>query len=61
MKKRHHDAILTFIDTVSKMMHFSSIETTVTAEGVISLLADRLVRYHGLPSMIVSHRDPRLV
>ena len=54
-----HDAILTLVDTVSKMAHFIPTTTTVTAEGVVSLLADRLVRYHGLPQALISDRDPR--
>ena len=59
-KTRHgHDAILTLVDTVSKMAHFVPTTTTVTAEGVVSLLADRLVRYHGLPTALISDRDPR--
>lgn len=54
-----HDAILTLVDTISKMAHFIPTQTTVTAEGVVSLLADRLVRYHGLPAVLISDRDPR--
>lgn len=56
-----HDAILTLVDTVSKMAHFVPTTTKVTAEGVVALLADRLVRYHGLPSVLISDRDPRFV
>lgn len=40
MTKLQHDAILTLVETVSKMAHFIPIETTVTAEGVVSPLAD---------------------
>ena len=57
--KMKNDAILTLVDTMSKMAHFIPTQTTVTAEGVVSLLADRLVRYHGLPAVLVSDRDPR--
>ena len=58
---KQHEGILTPVDTVSKMAHCISTEATVTAEGAVSLLADRRVRYHGLPSAIVSNRDPRFV
>ena len=61
MTKQQQDAILTFVDTVSNMAHFITTETTVIAEDVVSLLADRLVRYHGLPSVLVSDRDPSFV
>ncbi|KAL8440826.1 hypothetical protein Emed_007647 [Eimeria media] len=47
------------VDTVSKMAHFIPTTSTVTAEGVVHLLADRLVRYHGLPKVLLSDRDPR--
>ena len=57
--KQQHDATLTLMDTMSEVAHFFPAETTVTAEGVVSLLADRLVRYHGLPSVLVSDGDPR--
>ena len=59
--KQQHDAILTLVDTVSKMAHFIPTTNTVSAEGVVTLLADRLVRYHGLPSVLISDRDPRFV
>ena len=45
----------------AKMAPFVPTKIFVTAEGVVSLLADRLVRHHGLPSVIVSDRDPRFV
>ncbi|KAL8444269.1 hypothetical protein Emed_006312 [Eimeria media] len=56
---QRHDSILTLVDTVSKMAHFIPTTSTVTAEGVVQLLADRLVRYHGLPKVLLSDRDPR--
>ena len=58
---KQHDATLSLVDTVSKMTHFIPAETTVTAEGVVSLLADKLARYHGLPRVIASGCDPRFV
>ena len=57
--KKENDAILTLVDTISKMAHFIPTKTTINAEGVVSLLADRLVRYHGLPNVLISDRDPR--
>ena len=59
--RQQHDFILTLINTVSKMAHLFPTETTVMAEGVVSLLAERLVRYRGLPSFFVSDREPRFV
>ena len=54
-----HDAILTIVDRLSKMAHFVPTTTTVTAEDTVRLLADRLVRYHGLPAKLISDRDPK--
>lgn len=58
---RQHDAILTMVDSLSKMAHFVPTTTTASAADVVALLADRLVRYHGLPSVLISDRDPRFV
>lgn len=53
------DAVPTLVDLISRMALFIPTTTTVTAEGVVTLLADRLLRYHGLPSALASDRDPR--
>ena len=44
-----NDAILTQVNSASKMAHFIPTRTTATAEDTLELLAGRLVRYHGLP------------
>ena len=54
-----HDAILTIVDRLSKMAHFVPTTANVTAEDTVRLLADRLVRYHGLPAKLISDRDPK--
>ncbi|KAL8273041.1 hypothetical protein Esti_003094 [Eimeria stiedai] len=59
--QRGHDAILTMVDTVSKMAHFTPTTTNATTAEVAFILADRLVRYHGLPKVLTSDRDPRFV
>ena len=40
------------------MAHFIPIRKSVTALGTVELLADRLIRYHGFPEVLVSDRDP---
>ena len=35
------------VNTMSQMAYFIPAEAIVTAEAVVALLADRLVRYHG--------------
>ncbi|KAL8449732.1 hypothetical protein Emed_002987 [Eimeria media] len=59
MTTQQHDAILTLVDTVSKMAYFVPTTSTVTTEGVLQLLAGRLVRYHGLAKVLLSDLDPR--
>lgn len=61
LTKQQRDAILKHLDTMGKLAYFIPTETTVAAEDVVSLLADRRVRYHGLPSVLVPDRDPRFV
>ena len=56
-----NDAILTLVDTVSKMAHFIPTKTTISAAETVELLADRLVRYHGFPATLISDRDTRFV
>ncbi|KAL8424650.1 hypothetical protein Efla_006398 [Eimeria flavescens] len=60
---RGNEPILTIVDSLSKMAHFVPRQTTVTAEAVVELLADRLIRYFtiGLPEKFISDRGPRFV
>ncbi|CDJ50705.1 Similar to Transposon MAGGYgagandpolgenehomologues, related [Eimeria brunetti] len=54
-----HDAILVVVDSRSKMAHFIPAKKSHTAADTVELLADRLIRYHGFPDVLVSDRDPR--
>ena len=54
-----HDSILVLLDSLSKMVHFIPTRKSVTALGTVELLADRLIRYHGFPDVLISDRDPR--
>ncbi|CDJ30941.1 uncharacterized protein EMH_0062590 [Eimeria mitis] len=56
---RGHDAILVIVDSLSKMAHFIPTKKSATTAEVIDILADRLVRYHGFPDVLISDRDPR--
>ena len=44
---------------LTKMAHFIPYTTTLTAEGCAELLKQNVFRYHGIPSELVSDRDPR--
>ncbi|KAL8269252.1 hypothetical protein Esti_006821 [Eimeria stiedai] len=55
------DTILTAVDSLSKMAHFSPTKSSLCTADFVRLFADHVVRYHGLPTTIVSDRDPRFV
>jgi hypothetical protein len=56
---RGFDAIVTFTDRLSKMVHFALATTTVDAPELAQIFFDTVFRHHGLPNKIVSDRDPR--
>ena len=53
------DAIFVVVDRLSKMLHCIPTRTKVTAPELAKLFFDNIFRHHGLPSVIVSDRDPR--
>ncbi|CDJ64946.1 LOW QUALITY PROTEIN: Similar to Transposon MAGGYgagandpolgenehomologues, related [Eimeria necatrix] len=54
-----HDSILVMVDSLSKMAPFVSAKKSFTAADTLELLADRLIRYHGFPEVLISDREPR--
>ncbi|KAJ9509668.1 hypothetical protein QJQ45_011337 [Haematococcus lacustris] len=54
-----HDAIVVFVDKLTKMMHAIPTTTSVTASTLARIFFDHVFRLHGLPKVIVSDRDPR--
>ena len=57
--KAGHDAILVVVDKLSKMAHYIPTTSAVTAPQVAQIFFKEIVRLHGVPSSIVSDRDPR--
>ena len=57
--KSGHDAIVVWVDKCSKLKHYVPTVTEVTAPKLATLFIDNIVRLHGLPSNIISDRDPR--
>jgi hypothetical protein len=55
--KRGYDAIVVFVDRLSKMVHGSACTKSVTAERLEEIFAHEVLKHHGLPSDIVSDRD----
>ncbi|POM59727.1 putative retroelement [Phytophthora palmivora] len=51
--------ILVFVCRLSKMVHLAPVRDKVTGKQAAQLFLDSVFRYHGLPEIIVSDRDPR--
>jgi hypothetical protein len=55
-----HDAIVVFVDKLTKMIHCIPTTTTVTAPQLAKIFWREVIRIHGIvPTSIVSDRDPR--
>jgi transposase InsO family protein len=54
-----NDAIVVFVDKVTKMVHYVATTTTVTASQLATLFLREVVRLHGVPDSLLSDRDPR--
>ena len=54
-----HDAILTFVDRLTKYAHFVPTSSRLDAAGAADLYITHVYRLHGLSSSVVCDRDPR--
>ena len=54
-----HDAIWVIVDRMTKSTHFLSIWMNYSHDQLAPLYVDEIVRLHGVPTCIVSNRDPR--
>jgi transposase InsO family protein len=54
-----HDAIVVFVDKLTKMAHYCACTTSIDAPSLATLFFHEVVRHHGLPLAIVSDRDTR--
>ena len=54
-----HDAIVVFVDKLTKMVHYVATTTNVTAPQLATLFIREVVRLHGVPEAILSDRDTR--
>jgi transposase InsO family protein len=53
------DSILTIVDLFTKQAHFVPTNKTVTAVQLAQLIIEHVYRLHGLPTVMISDRDPR--
>lgn len=56
-----YTTILVVVDMLSKMAHFIPLKKPPTAKDLVEVFITHIIRLHGLPSMIVSDRDPQFV
>jgi hypothetical protein len=59
LTRQEHDAIVVFVDRLSKRAHFQPMHTSATAPEVAKIFFTTIFRNHGLPKAIVSDRDPK--
>jgi len=59
MTKQGHDAIVVFVDRLTKRAHFQSMHTTATAPEVAKIFFTTVFKNHGLPKVIISDRDAK--
>ena len=52
--------IWTTVDRFSKQAHFIPVKKTIKAHQMATLFISQIFKYHGLPTSIVSDRDPRM-
>ena len=57
--KLGNDAIVVFVDKLTKMVHYVATKTSVTAPQLATIFMREVVRLHGVPESILSDRDPR--
>ena len=56
---RGHDAVWVIVDRLTKSAHFIPVNMKYRMEKLVELYIKEVVRLHGIPSSIVSDRDPR--
>ncbi|KAL2252896.1 UNVERIFIED_CONTAM: Transposon Ty3-I Gag-Pol polyprotein [Sesamum indicum] len=56
---RRYDAILVIVDRLTKSAHFLPIRQNDSLDELAELYVSVIVRLHGIPTSIVSDRDPR--
>jgi hypothetical protein len=57
--KSNNDAIVVFVDKLTKMTHFVACRTELSAEGFADLFFQHVHKLHGVPRKFLSDRDSR--
>jgi hypothetical protein len=56
-----HDAIVTFVDKLSKMTHYVPTTQNIDAPGLARLYFDHVIKLHGTQDQIISDRGPQFI
>jgi hypothetical protein len=54
-----NDCVVTFVDYLTKRVHWRACKKSLDAAGFASLFIDNVIRLHGVPKEVVSDRDVR--
>lgn len=54
-----YDSIWVIVDQLTKSTHFLAVKTTYKSIYLARLFIAKIVRLHGIPSSVVSDRDPK--
>lgn len=57
-KSQGKDVILVVVDRLTKYAHFISLSHPYTAQTIVDLFLSNIFKLHGMPSVIVTDRDP---
>jgi hypothetical protein len=58
---RKHESIWVIVDWLTKTAHFIPVHTTYSTECYAEIYVDLIVRLHGVPKTILSHRGTQFV
>jgi len=56
--KRGHDSIWVIVDMLTKCAHFLTMNKKMSLDKLAKLYVKEVVRYQGVPTSIMSNRDP---
>lgn len=57
--KKKNDSIWVIVDRLTKSAHFLPVKTTYNVAKLAEIYIEEIVRLHGVPSSIISDRDPK--
>lgn len=57
--KKKNDSIWVIVDRLTKSAHFLPVKTTYNVAKLAEIYIEEIVRLHGMPSSIISDRDPK--